>query len=956
MKSQAISILIRIWVALLLLMQTQLLSAQVAWLQPADPSPTEPIILTYDSNKGNQGLKDYEGTVYLHTGAITNNSLDGSDWKHVTGNWGEDDPRVRMTSIGGGLYQFQFVIQSFYGLRSDEIIQQLAFVFRDEQGGRVGKTKDNEDIFLAVNGYHPPRVESASFNYTKRSYLSHHFHNDTLDILTDHGLSRLIAYSPKMVEVRHFKTNQPTADSSDAIILRPETAGLELGENRFWLLLQSDSLQIAIHKDPFYCAFVYHNDTLLMEERGFFQRSDNDGLRFKKENTEKFYGLGERANAFDLSGYRYNLYNRPKYGYEIGARNLNYSIPLLISSKQYALLFDNPQKGYADIAEKEAHILELGSIGGLMKYVFIAGSSYKDLSAQYASLTGFQPMPPRWALGNLQSRMAYRTQYETDSVVKLMQEKDFPLDAIILDFYWFGDSILGTLGRLKWYEPNWPDPERMIREFSSKGVKTILITEPYILDSLENFRIADSLGILATDDTGKSYINYGFYFGNGGLIDIFKPSARQWFWEQYTPQIEKGIAGWWGDLGEPENHPSDMVHISGKADEVHNIYGHYWHKMLFEKYREHYPDKRLFNLNRAGYAGSQRYAIFPWTGDVSRSWGGLQAQLPLMLHMSMSGLPFIHSDAGGFAQGTLNDELYTRWLQMACFSPILRPHGSGIPSEPIYFSELSQQIVRHFMKLRNSLHPYLYTLAAEAHQNGYPLARPLYFEFPDDKNGYDIGDEYMLGPSLLVVPITEADQQRRRLYLPDGCNWYSFWDDQKYQGGQWIEVDVTIENIPIFVKAGSFIPLIPSINSLDLYSSANLIINYYAGPENACEEYEVYEDDGKTVNPIIKQQYEYIQLGQYAINKLTRGFHFGHRGYHYTGKPPQRNMHIEIIGLEGGMNRLFYFADEAGGQIKELQQSDTHKKSGYYYDQQTHRWLIDFIWEQEEVNIHTCMK
>jgi len=400
--------------------------AQIAWLEPADPSPADTAMLTYNSNEGNKALAAYEGTVYLHTGVITQNSIDGGDWKHVVGNWGEDDERVKMTSVGNGLHQFKFVINDMYGLNQEESPQQLAYVFRSVDGSKVGKTKNNEDIFLNVNGYKPPEKEPAVYLFKTRKYLSHSLENNSLIINTDHGIVQIIPFSNRIIEVKHFKGDQIDYDSSVAVVLIPNKVDFKVKDEVRLLKLATDSIELLIHKSPFQISFVYNGDTILKEEKGFFNRSDNDGLRFRISKNEKIYGLGERANAFNLVGARYNLYNRPKYGYEIGARNLNYSIPLIVSSKKYLLFFDNPQKGYADIGETEEGIFEWGAIGGLMKYVVIVGDDFKSITKDYADLTGYQPLPPRWALGNLQSRMAYRTQYETDSIVALMQEKKLP--------------------------------------------------------------------------------------------------------------------------------------------------------------------------------------------------------------------------------------------------------------------------------------------------------------------------------------------------------------------------------------------------------------------------------------------------------------------------------------------------------------------------------------------------
>ena len=855
--------------------------------------------------------------------------MDGGDWKHVVGNWGKDDPRVKMISKGNDLYQFTFVIRDFYGLSPEEIPHQLAFVFRNVSGSKVGKTKTNEDIFVNVNGYRPPVKAPASYRFDHRKYVSHELRGDTLLIHTDHGLTEVIPYTNRIVEVKHFKKDRQEPDSSVAAILMPHSVAFVLKDNPGFLKLTTDSLQLILFKNPFHIAFIFEGDTVLQEERGFFSRSDNDGIRFRLKKEERIYGLGERANALNLKGARYKLYNRPKYGYEIGAKNLNYSVPLVVSSQKYLLFFDNPEKGYADIGETYPGILEWGAIGGLMKYFFIAGDDFKSVAKDYATLTGFQPLPPRWVLGNLQSRMAYRSEYETDSIVALMRKKDFPVDAIILDFYWFGDSIKGTMGRLKWYAPNWPDPKEMIKKFREEGVKTVLITEPYILDSLKNFKEAAAKGILAKDSLGNPYINYEFYFGNGGLIDMFNPAACDWFWGKYKKQIDIGVAGWWGDLGEPESHPSDIYHINGKADEVHNIFGHYWHKCLYNKYRRDYPDRRLFNLNRAGYAGSQRYSIFPWTGDVSRSWGGLQAQLPLMIHMSLSGLPFIHSDAGGFAQGTKDEELYTRWLQMSCFSPVLRPHGSDIPSEPVYFNDATQKIVRDFMDLRYRLLPYIYTLVYQASMEGEPIVRPLFYEFPEDSTAYDIGDEYMFGADMLVVPITEKGQKSRKIYLPEGAGWYDFWNHTRYEGGQWIKMKTELKTIPVFVKAGAFIPMIKPIKTTDNYSTQQLTIIYFAANKDEEQEGFVYNDDGHTFLAQAQKTNREILTFKAGEKKQSVLFTFESRNNDLLLPFDERAVDLKIVGLD----------------LSQKQKAKLSRKKGYYYDEKTGMITIQFTWK-----------
>ncbi|MBN2639349.1 MAG: glycoside hydrolase family 31 protein [Bacteroidales bacterium] len=876
-----------LWAFFVLL--TTNLFAQVAELVPANPRPGEQVTLLFHADRGNKALMDYKGTVYLHTGLITSGSGSTSDWKNVVGNWGKADTQVEMTKKGKNLYAFQFTIKDFYGVGADQKVQQLAFVFRNTEGTKVGKTKDNKDVLIPVFGYQPKSKVAETDLFSERKLLSWKLQEGRLSLQTNHGLVQAFFYNNKVAQVNDYMGNKPAKDSSVAIIMKPDLKLGKVSETSKYLVYSTDSLKVLFAKNPFRALFVYHGDTLLKEKNGFFEGKENDGLRFEMQKGEHFYGLGERA-VKNLIGERYELVNHAHYAYEMGAYDLNFTIPIVMSSKKYLLFFDNHEKGYADVGKTDKNILEFGAVGGVMRYVFIAGNSFPDIAHDYGKLTGTQPLPPRWALGNLQSRMAYRTQWEVDSIVTAMQKANFPMDGIILDFYWFGDSIKGYLGKLDWYKPHWPTPKEMIAKFRKKGVKTILITEPYIIDSLKNFQIANKLKLFATDSVGKTFINTHFYFGPAGLLDMFKPATQNWFWGKYNDQIKIGVVGWWGDLGEPETVSPDQYFVSGRANQVRNIYAFYWEKMLFDKYRKHYPNTRVFDLNRAGYAGSQRFSIFPWSGDVSRSWGGLQAQLPVMQNMSVCGIPFIHADAGGFALGVKDNELYTRWLQFACFTPILRPHGSGIPSEPIFFDDTTQRIVRDFMNLRYELLPYIYTTAWEAHSKGMPIVRPLFYAFPEDSTAYHTVDEYMFGDDFLVAPVLEPGIKTMKVYLPKGL-WYGWFNHKKYEGGKWINVPVVLDNIPIFVRAGAFIPMVKAVHSTDYYSSKELTVLYF--PSAKASEGMMYEDDGKTFGAYEKGEYEMLRFW----TKDGQKFKFSVNGS-YRGAPKERKVHFVVVGSD----------------------------------------------------------
>lgn len=755
-------------------------------------------------------------------------------------------------------------------------------------------------------------------------------------ITTGSGTLFITPYSTQIARVAFIPEGSTGTDSSDAVIMKPER-NIKRWQQQLpgrVTVLHTEWLKFVVTEQPFNLSIVAGHDTLISRAAMFGAEQGESSVSTSLAGSEQIYGAGERAVPLNRRGYEMPLYNRPNYGYGVGVTSLNYSVPVVVSSKKYAMLWDNPQKGLVDIGKTSPGKLTWKAIGGEARYFIMAAGNYPELMSLYTELTGRQSLPPRWALGNLQSRMAYRNQAETDSIVSLMIEKDFPIDAIILDFYWFGDSIKGYLGNLDWYRPAWPAPEKMIQDFMQKGVKTILITEPYIIDSLKNYKDALAHNIFVTDSTGKTYLDTNFYFGHGSLIDIFKPEARQWFWEHYQKQIEKGIAGWWGDLGEPESHPSDIYHVNGKADEVHNIYGHYWDKMLFEKYARYYPDRRLFHLQRSGFAGSQRYSAYPWTGDVGRSWSGLQAQLPVLLSMSMNGLGYIHSDAGGFAMGEKDDELYTRWLQFAVFTPILRPHGSGIPSEPVYFNDTTQKIVRRFMNLRYTLLPYNYTLAWQNATKGYPLMRPLYYSFPDDTAAVNVNDQYLWGDNMLIAPVIAPGQRIRSVYLPVG-GWYDYFSGEYYPGGKREDIPVSPDRIPVFVRSGAFIPETRPVRSTDFYHSDNFTVRYYPSGKS---EFVQYEDDGADNHALANGQYELIRYtGKSDHGKIT--VHISHEGS-WKGMPQQRSMTLEIK------------TDQAPASVvlnKKALTDQPDESTGYQVEDGFVK--IRFIWKGEPVEV-----
>lgn len=639
---------------------------------------------------------------------------------------------------------------------------------------------------------------------------------------------------------------------------------------------------LKIVKEP--VSLVLKKDEVLIDKRinvTVFDSTNYRGFFFPLANNEMIFGGGERALPLNRRGYRLNLYNNPWYGYGEGADNLNYSVPFITSSKGYGLFFDNPSKGFLDIGKTNKDVLEYGASSGEIN-VYIIFGNYQQILQSYYKLTGTQPLPPRWALGNLMSRFGYTSEAQVKDILRKMKNENIPVDAIIFDLFWFGDSIQRTLGNLDWINKNvWPDPKRMINDFKKDGINTILVTEPFFVETSKNYQASKKY--LAVDSSGKPYYLTDFYFGRGGLVDIFRNDSKQWFWQFYKKQMQNGVEAWWGDLGEPEKHPFDLYHnlkdygykrLFG-ADEVHNIYGHNWTKMLYDYYSKEYPNKRLFSLNRSGFAGTQHYSIFPWTGDVSRSWSGFRAQLPILLGMSMSGVPYVHSDAGGFAGGEGDSELYVRWLQFAAFTPIFRPHGTALyekdpnafsfPSEPALIAEPYKTYAKNAVNFRYMMLPYNYSIAYQQTSSGKPLMSPLYYYYANDTSAIKIEDEYMWGENLLVAPVLEKGTKERNLYLPKG-KWLNIFSNIVYDGGRRITVPVDLNASPVFMKEGAFVPTVSRIRNVSEYlSNGQYLLNYF--PSTTKTSFVWFEDDGVSKNSILAKKYSLIKCNGQDVGK-----------------------------------------------------------------------------------------
>ncbi len=696
----------------------------------------------------------------------------------------------------------------------------------------------------------------------ERIYASAVKDQNTLEVQVNDGTYFISFYSPQIAETTFIPKGQGFSKKSHAVILDKKIP-FKFQDQGSALKLLTEGLSVSVQKQPFKISYSYKEKPVVSEKMGY-EKGDLETLSFNLEPDEVLYGGGARALGMNRRGHRLPLYNKAHYGYETYSEQMNYTMPLVISSKKYLIHFDNAPVGYLDLDSKKDNTLTYETILGRKTYQLVVADSWEDLMYSYTDLTGKQPMPPRWVLGNFSSRFGYHSEKETRKTIDEFIKEKIPVDAVIIDIYWFGKDIKGHMGNLEFLKDSFPEPKRMISDFKRKGVKTILVTEPFILTTSKRWEEAVTRNILAKDSIGNPF-RFDFYFGNTGLIDLYNEGARKWFWNIYKNLAEIGVAGVWGDLGEPEVHPSELLHETGSADEVHNIYGHDWARLIYEGYKKDFPDQRPFILMRSGFSGSQRFGLIPWSGDVNRSWGGLQSQPEIALQMGMQGLAYMHSDLGGFAGANLDDELYSRWLQYGVFQPVFRPHAQEeVPSEPIFRSKKTKDLARKSIQLRYRLLPYNYNLVFENSQTGMPLMRPLFFE-NSEKPVFQINsEEYLWGNDFLVAPIVKAGVGEKQITFPEGF-WFDFYTDEKIEGGVVKTVATRIDAIPAYVRGGAFIPMAKPMQSTEEYDENTWEVHYYFDNSMHQSERKFYNDDGKTPTAFESGAYEI--LGFESIRK-----------------------------------------------------------------------------------------
>jgi alpha-D-xyloside xylohydrolase len=681
------------------------------------------------------------------------------------------------------------------------------------------------------------------------------------------GTMKLQVFSPGVIRVAYSLTNSiPT--NSLAVIASATNCGWNLmpAANAVWLT--TAQLQVSVSLATGAVGFYDTNGTPILTEppaggKSLLATTFNaasggvGGLstlqsqqQFLISSNEAIYGLGEHAEG--LMNYR---------GSTIHLQNQNPSegsTPVLVSSRGYGLLWDNPAISDVDIAQgNPTNLTWTSTAANAIDYYFMYGPQLDSVISEYRNLTGAAPMWGKWAWGLWQCRNHYTNQTEVLGVASQYRSLNIPLDCVIQDWqYWtpnpWGSHLFDT--------NRYPNVPLMMQTLHAEDVHMIISVWARFDTNIVNASSLSAVNGLYTNVLANVYPA-----GYGQWYDPFNPAARQVYWNEIATNLfNLGIDGWWFDASEPElsgnwGEFANFNTAAGPGARVFNAYPLMHTTSAYAGQRAISSTNRVFILTRSAWAGQQRNAAVTWSGDINGTFAVMAQQIAAGLNFSISGIPYWNTDTGGFNDNTPGDtaydEIFTRWFQFSAFCPLLRIHGNN--NKAIYlFPAATENILINYDQLRYHLLPYNYSVSWMVTSQGYTMMRPLVMDFQSDTSVYNIPDQYMFGPALLVNPVTVAGATNRNVYLPAGTGWVNFWTGQTNAGGQTISAAAAIDTLPLFVRAGSIIPYGPSIQYA-AQSADPIELRIYRGANGS---FTLYEDEG--------DNYDY-ETGGYATIPIT---------------------------------------------------------------------------------------
>ena len=578
------------------------------------------------------------------------------------------------------------------------------------------------------------------------------------------------------------------------------------------------------------------------------------GASFAAADDEHDYGLGQNQEGYmDRRGHVLQCahdYDAPS--------GQTVCVPFLVTNKGYGIVWDNPSKTTVSLGFNNQNTFK-SQVGQRVSFFLIAGD-YDAIYRGYRLLTGDVPMLPKSAYGYLQSKQRYSTQAEILSVAKGYRDRKLPIDDLVID--WFTYTKMGEMDM----DPqSWPDPVGMLKQLHAMNYHVMISVWPRFTEGSRYYDMIKRNNWFEhlADGTPTNGLPYD---KAGSDIDTTDPAAAAWYWSTIKQNyVSKGFDAFWADETEPDIPPTNSYFHVGPGTQFHNVYPLFHTAAFYNGMRADMPERALI-LARDSYLGAQHNGTIFWSSDISPNWDTLKRQVPTGLNFVASGMPYWSTDIGGWqalpyshkpAHAVLIDpsdardnvgqyddypELYTRWFQYGAFQPNFRTHGTRNHNEVWSYGKQAEPILEKYLRLRYQLMPYIYSLGWQAHETGAPFMRGLFLDFPHDPKVADIGDEYMFGPALLVAPVTDQGATTRSVYLPAGSDWYNFWTNELVHGGQRLTVPAPIETIPVFVRAGSILPLGAPVESTNEPQTIEKV-RVYPGADSS---FTLYSDDGKT--------------------------------------------------------------------------------------------------------------
>jgi len=723
---------------------------------------------------------------------------------------------------------------------------------------------------------------------------------DGLELHQSAGILRLQVVSPAILHITYGPETVPS-HPSDGVIVKHDwpAAQFTVDSNEKSVTLTTAQIKAVIDRQTGALSYKSqdgHNFTT----DNYRQLHPAEVNGEKTSHAEVFFSIyGSKEGLYGLGQHQAGVWNFRGETVDLSQENTDIAIPLLVSTNGYGIFWNNSSRSRFN--NRFVHMLYWSAeVADQIDYYFLAGPEPDQIVAHYRELTGDAPMFGRWAYGFWQCKNKYESQKELETVAAKYRALHIPVDNIVQDWFWWVN-----MGEMKW-NPNYPDPDGLIKTLHDEHFHLMVSIWPYFRPGSKEYDTMDkNHWFIAKTLTG------GFHPVGQALYDPTNPAARKYYWDNANTALFKngakdGVDAWWLDTDEPEtegreeNILTDHQLYLGSGARYANIFPNFHTEGVSQGQRAASDQKRVFILSRSAYAGSQRNGVTAWSGDVLSDFVTFQRQISAGLNYAISGMPYWTTDIGGFISGgDLNDpkfrELFVRWFQFGAFSPIFRVHGTRNPSQNELWSygPAAQKILTDYDTLRYRLMPYIYSEAWRVTSEKYTLMRPLVMDWRTDPRAQNTGDQYMFGPSILVNPVYIQGATSRSVYLPK-ATWYDFWTGVKQEGGKRIEADAPISKLPLFVRAGSIVPMGPTMEWTTQKAADPIELRIYAGADG---DFTFYEDENDGY------QYEKGAHATVALhwNDATRTLTLGSREGTFPGMLPQHTFRVVLVSANHGV-------------------------------------------------------